>query len=35
MPLGRRADLGDAKYAGVEVPFAHDMEEAMQVRACG
>lgn len=31
MPLGRRADLGDAKYAGVEVPFAHDMEDAMQV----
>jgi len=33
MPLGRRADLGDAKYAGVEVPFAHDMEDAMQVRS--
>jgi hypothetical protein len=33
MPLGRRNDLGDAKYAGVEVAFAHDMEDAMQVRA--
>lgn len=31
MPLGKRSELGDARYAGVEVPFSHDIAGAMQV----
>lgn len=31
MPLGKRTDCGDAKYAGVEVPFACDIVEALEV----
>ena len=31
MPLGKRTDCGDAKYAGLEVPFASDIEVALQV----
>lgn len=30
MPLGRRADCGDAKYAGVEVTFASDIVAALE-----
>jgi hypothetical protein len=32
MPLGRRSDFGDARYAGVEISYAHDVADAMQVR---
>ena len=31
MPLGKRLDCGDAKYTGVEVPFAFDIVESLQV----
>jgi hypothetical protein len=31
MPLGKRAEFGDARYAGVAVDFAHDVAGAMQV----
>ncbi len=31
MPLGKRADYGDSKFAGVQIPFAHDVASAMQV----
>lgn len=30
MPLGKRVDCGDAKYAGVEVPFACDIQETLE-----
>ena len=33
MPLGKRTDCGDSKYAGVEVPFACDIVEALEVPA--
>jgi hypothetical protein len=32
MPLGKRSDFGDARYAGVEINYAHDVAGAMQVR---
>jgi hypothetical protein len=31
MPLGKRTDLGDSRYAGIEIDFSHDVGEAMQV----
>ena len=31
MPLGKRSDYGDAKYSGVEVDFAAEIEPAVQV----
>ena len=31
MPLGKRSDFGDARYAGVEVAFSHDISSDMQV----
>ena len=31
MPLGKRTDCGDAKYAGVEVSFACDVVEVLEV----
>ena len=34
MPLGKRSDFGDARYAGVEVPFSHDISHDMQVCVC-
>ena len=34
MPLGKRADFQDAKYAGVEVEFVSDIAEALPVRTC-
>lgn len=30
MPLGKRSDFGDARYAGVEVNYAHDIAGTMQ-----
>eukprot|EP00878_Enallax_costatus_P044982 GHUV01053801.1.p1 GENE.GHUV01053801.1~~GHUV01053801.1.p1 ORF type:complete len:154 (+),score=24.80 GHUV01053801.1:28-489(+) len=30
MPLGKRTDCGDARYAGVEINYAHDIAGAMQ-----
>ena len=33
MPLGKRTDFGEAKYAGVEVQFAENVVEALEVRA--
>jgi protein arginine N-methyltransferase 5 len=30
MPLGPRADRGDARFAGVELPFTHDISGRMQ-----
>ncbi|KIY97450.1 putative Protein arginine N-methyltransferase 5 [Monoraphidium neglectum] len=36
MPLGKRSDCGDARFAGVEIPFAHDVADAMQAELlCG
>ena len=32
MPLGQRTDCGDARYAGVEVAFAADIAEKLEVR---
>lgn len=31
MPLGKRSEFGDARYAGVEINFAHDVAEQMKV----
>lgn len=31
MPLGKRTDCGDAKYSGMEVSFACDVVEALEV----
>lgn len=31
MPLGKRAEFGDARYAGVDISFAHNVAEHMQV----
>lgn len=31
MPLGKRAEFGDARYAGVNISFAHNVAEHMQV----
>jgi hypothetical protein len=31
MPLGKRPDCGDAKYAGVEIPFACDIVATLEV----
>lgn len=31
MPLGKRTDCGDARYAGVEIKYAHDIAKHMQV----
>jgi hypothetical protein len=31
MPLGKRAEFGDASYAGVDISFAHNVAEHMQV----
>ena len=31
MPLGKRSDCADAKYAGVEVPFSCDIVETLEV----
>ena len=33
MPLGKRLDCGDAKYTGVEVPFACDIVQTLEVRS--
>ncbi|CAL5222774.1 g5187 [Coccomyxa viridis] len=30
MPLGKRTDCGDAKYSGVQVPFAADINSSLQ-----
>jgi len=32
MPLGRRTDYGDARYAGVEVDASDDVERELNVR---
>ena len=32
MPLGRRTDYGDARYAGVEVDVTDDVERDLNVR---
>lgn len=32
MPLGKQAEFGDARYAGVDISYAHDIAEHMQVR---
>ena len=32
MPLGRRTDYGDARYAGVEVDVTDDVERELNVR---
>jgi hypothetical protein len=34
MPLGKRPEFGDARYAGVDMPYAHNIAEHMQVRWC-
>ena len=33
MPLGKRADFGDARYAGAEVDFTCDIIDTLQVCA--
>ena len=33
MPLGKRADFGDARYAGAEVEFTCDIIDTLQVCA--
>ena len=35
MPLGRRTDYGDARYAGVEVDVTSDVELDLKVRPVG
>ncbi|KAI8473882.1 MAG: PRMT5 arginine-N-methyltransferase-domain-containing protein [Monoraphidium minutum] len=36
MPLGKRTDCGDARFAGVTIPFVHDVAEGMQAELlCG
>lgn len=36
MPLGKRTDLGNARFAGLEVPFACDIVEALnEASRCG
>jgi hypothetical protein len=35
MPLGKRTDFGDSRYAGVTIPYSHDVGEAMQVVVWG
>ncbi len=32
MPLGQRSDCGDAKYAGVEIPYSPDIAEQLEVQ---
>lgn len=32
MPLGKRSEFGDARYAGVDISYAHNIAEHMQVR---
>ncbi len=32
MPLAKRNDCGDAKYAGLEIDFSADPDEVLQVR---
>lgn len=32
MPLGKRSEFGDARYAGVDIQYAHDIAGHMQVR---
>lgn len=34
MPLGKRTDYGDAKFAGVEIAFSTAVEAAVQVGDC-
>ena len=31
MPLGKRTDFGDARYAGLDVPFASRIEDVLGV----
>lgn len=31
MVLGKRSDYGDAKYAGVQVPFSDDIPKTVEV----
>lgn len=35
MPLAKRTDCGDARYAGVEVPFCCDIVATLEVRRGG
>lgn len=32
MPLGKRQDFGDARFAGLEIGFTSDIETAVEVR---
>jgi hypothetical protein len=32
MPLGKRSEFGDARYAGVDISYSHNIAEHMQVR---
>jgi hypothetical protein len=34
MPLGRRTDYGEARFAGVEVDASADVERDLEVRVC-
>lgn len=31
MPLGQRSDCGDARYAGIEIPFTPDIADQLEV----
>jgi hypothetical protein len=33
MPLGKRTDFGDARYAGLDVPFKSRVEDVLDVRS--
>jgi hypothetical protein len=33
MPLGKRTDFGDAKYAGLDVSFTSHVEDELDVRS--
>ena len=35
MPLGKRNDCGDAKYAGLEVAFSSELVGTLEVRGGG
>lgn len=35
MPLGQRADCGDARYAGIEIPFTPDIAEQLELTLSG
>ncbi len=35
MVLGKRSDYGDSKYAGLDIGFSPDIEQAVQASTAG